>query len=56
MDEAVHAAVVPLGEIVRPHVRRRGVEEVDDVGLDRLRDVRRERIEARPVAPADACA
>ena len=54
VDEPVDAAVVPRGEIVGPRLRRRGVEEVDDVGLDRRLDLRRERVEALLVATADA--
>ena len=54
MDEPVHVAAVPLREVARPDARRRRVEEVDDVGLDRLRNLRGERLETRQVASADA--
>ena len=54
VDEPVHTAVVSLREIVSPGSRRRRIEEVDDVGLDRGLDLGGESIEALAIATADA--
>jgi hypothetical protein len=54
VDEAVDAAVVAACEVRGPRPRRRCVEEVDDVGLDRRLDLRRELVEAGLIATADA--
>ena len=53
MDEPVDVAVA-RGEVVRPAPRRRRVEQVDDVGVDRRLDLGGELVEALSVAPAHA--
>jgi hypothetical protein len=54
VDEPVHTAVVSFREVVSPGSRRRRIEEVDDVGLDRGLDLGGEGIEGLAIATADA--
>ncbi len=53
VDEPVHSTAVPGGQICCPRFRRNGIEEIDDVGLDRRVDLRRESVESFLIASAD---